>query len=363
MPDGTEDRERLDSFRDQVYRQIAAAEILGRLAEPSSIESLFRVLLDPNIADVHPSALRALLRIGRPALPVAVRLLRGQDEALVRFSARATQAAPEAPVASYRRVAALVLGTLGRAEAIEPLIEVLSQVQRDSDRAFLARELTMLPSTPASVQAFKKAYEQMSPDTRLESGSAREALAASMMRFFDPSVVPWIATQLSHVQGDPADKALEQAMLVTTALHLALPGQLPLLSKMVADFGTASEQDILAGLEELFATCEDQLACYLAYIVRPESQTGPQQFVGTKAATLLGVLGDPSVRDALVDQLGSVQNPAIYRAAIRAVDHLSPRGSPTAIGRIRELLGRGGGASADDSLELLMLRLTVRSQR
>ena len=170
----------------------------------------------------------ALLRIGTPVLPHAVRLLRGQHDALVRFNTEARQAASEqvlaAVDASYRSTAAMVLGTLGRAEAIGPLVEALGQEQHDGRRTILARELTRLPSTEVSVRAFKEAYEQVSPDTRLGSGSsAREVLAASAVRLFDPSLVPWLVAQLPKTTGDPADKALEQAKLVGRVTSVVPP--------------------------------------------------------------------------------------------------------------------------------------------
>ena len=121
-PGSAKDTTAVESFRDELFWQTTAAQLLGELEDPAAVEPLIKVLLDPAKVDVHTTALLALVKIGKPVVGEAVQLLQGKKGALEAFSARATKAATGEKVdpkdETYKSIAALILGTIGRPEAL-----------------------------------------------------------------------------------------------------------------------------------------------------------------------------------------------------------------------------------------------------
>ena len=78
----------VDDYKDQLFWQTTAAELLGRVGDPQAVEALFKVMLDPTKADVQATALLALVKLGKPTVDAASKLLQGKDEKLVSFAMR-----------------------------------------------------------------------------------------------------------------------------------------------------------------------------------------------------------------------------------------------------------------------------------
>ncbi|MBL8863187.1 MAG: HEAT repeat domain-containing protein [Planctomycetes bacterium] len=106
---------------DVVVRR-AAVEGLGRLGDPAAAQILVNVLSDAGDAPIADAARAALIRVGPAAVPALAR-------------------AAEGGTPRVRRESALVLAQLVAPEAVPPLLELVSQDQRD---AAAANELAVL---------------------------------------------------------------------------------------------------------------------------------------------------------------------------------------------------------------------------
>jgi hypothetical protein len=88
LPKGAGDKDKIDPYRDQLFWQTTAAKLLGELKDPAAVDPLLKVMLDPAKADVQMTALLALVKIGKPVLPEAIKLLKGENEKLKAFATR-----------------------------------------------------------------------------------------------------------------------------------------------------------------------------------------------------------------------------------------------------------------------------------
>ena len=88
-------------------------------------------MLDPFKADVHTTALLALVKMGKPASDRAVKLLKDDDEKLKTHSLakiqKFTKAKKPPKNKPYLETAAIMLGTMGRSDTIKPMLEVINQ--------------------------------------------------------------------------------------------------------------------------------------------------------------------------------------------------------------------------------------------
>src|SRR5690606_17264818 len=132
---------------------------------------LLKVLLDPSKGDIATTAILALVKIGKPSLDRAVKMLDASDPLVAyhkKLVMKATEAKEEPKGNPALSIAAAVIGLCGRADGIEPLIAALQKPGLEAtDKAILAQELTKLPATDASKAAFKAAFESIPLDTSL----------------------------------------------------------------------------------------------------------------------------------------------------------------------------------------------------
>lgn len=80
LPRSGYDQALIEPFRDQLFWQATAAQVLGLLGDAQAVAPLLEVMLEPVKADVHASALLALVKLGRPSVEAAAQLLAGADE-------------------------------------------------------------------------------------------------------------------------------------------------------------------------------------------------------------------------------------------------------------------------------------------
>jgi hypothetical protein len=361
----------IDAYRDQQFWQVTAAELLGRIGDAGSVEALMKVMLDPSKADVQPTAVLALVKIGKPAVDAAVKLLTDQDENLAAFHLRRVKevtGASEAPTDKpYRSTAALILGTIGRSDATEPMITALKGNLKDDQKAVIARELTKLPITPESKAAFQAAFEGISIDASVPPGeNALQMMAEVSGQFYDPDMIPWLLDRADKTKGSGDDLKALQGSLLVTALKLAKPGQLGMVKTAINRHGTQLEKDLYAQVDKLTKECEDKVACYLAAMEKSENQDQKNQFVGIKAGYMVGILGDSKACDELIAGLGSIDNAALRYVAAQVIDHLTPKGSKDVSEKLNAIITKNAKspdtnkAAADAPLKQVMYRIESR---
>ncbi len=329
-------------------------------------------MVSPFKADVAPSAVEALVEIGKPALAAAVALLRAEDRELVAYAraehlraaagadGKVPDAAQLAAEKAHVGAAALVLGRIGRAEAAAPMLKALEAPGDPLQRALLARELprlALLPGAADTRKAFRAAYEKTPTALTIPPGqSAREVLLEAAGYFFDAGLVPWIVKDAVALKGEPEDVAAIRGTSYLTALKLMTPAQEKVVEQLarikdtspdgkVTTIGEpyAKEHKIVA---DLLAACGAKVDCYLATLVDPASQANQTQFRGIKAAYMIGVHGGPEVGQKHDDALPKVTNAAIRYIIGQVIDHGAPRGDP-AIASAHQKMVDDGVASGD----------------
>ncbi len=366
-----DDKESFNGARDQLFWQTTAAEVLGETGDPAAVQPLLKVVLDPAKVDVHATAFLALVKLGKPAVEGAVKVLNGEDTKLVAYSLQRQKDAAnggQLPANLHVATMALVLGTAGRAEGRAPLVMALKKESDEANKAILARELAKIPGTDESKQAFKEAFESIALDTMIPPGNpALQVLTEASGQFYDPGLVPWLLARADAVKGDPEDKKSLQGAILITVLKLAKPDQLPLVKKAVDKYGTSIEKDIYKQVETILNACGDRVGCYLTALEKPENQDRQTQFIGIKAGYMVGILGNEQSRGELIQRLDAIDNAALRFISAQTIDQLSPKGSKEAAASLRMIIEKNAKspdknkAAGDSPLKQVMYRIEARA--
>lgn len=360
-------RDMVDPFRDESFWQITAAQVLGELRDPEAVEPLLRVLLDPSKGAAATTALLALVKIGKPAVDRATKLLDGSDTKLIDFHKEAIKkatGAKEAPAGNPAMpIAAAVIGLAGRQEGIAPMIKILESDAPDADKAVVAKELAKIPATEQSKTAFKKAFEAIPLDASVQGTPALVLLAEAAGQFYDPGMIPWLLDRARNTKGGGEEKTALQQSLVMTALKLAKSDQFETVKKAAVSYDA---KDLIPHMEEVTKACGDKVDCYLTSIEKGDYQRKEKQLAGIKAGYMIGVLGDAAARDKLISALGSIENAAVRFVAAQTIDYLTPKGSDDVVKKLDEIIAKNKKSAdqnkiaGDQPLQQVSYRLSAR---
>jgi hypothetical protein len=363
----------VDKFRNELFWQTTAAQLLGEIKDETAVEPLMKVMLDPAKADVQTTAVLALAKIGKPAVDRALKILNDQDQAMATFAAARYQKATgskEAPKDKpHVATAALVLGVIGHKDALAPMVSALKNAKEESTKAIIARELAKLPATPDSKEAFKQAFESITVDAMIPPGAnALQALGESAAGFYDPSLIPWMLDRGEKTTGERDALLALRSTVTVSALKLMKPDQAQLVKGAVDKWGTQIEKDAFKQASELLQACGDRVQCYLAAIEKSENQEQKNQFIGIKAGYMIGIFGDEKARDGLVERLDSIENAAVRFTASQTIDFLSPKGSIEAADAIDKIIEKNKKSAdrnkiqGDNPLKQVMYRVRSRAE-
>jgi hypothetical protein len=263
-------------------------------------------------------------------------------------------------------------------ECAPPLLAALPKADPVS-RALIARELVKLPATPATMNAFKKAFEATPIELTIPPGqNAREAILEAASFSFDADLVPWIVQTALASKGEPEDVAPVQEAALITAMKLMTEKQVATVEKLRAlkvqgpdgklqALGSSFEKE-WSMATRMLASCKDDVECWLREVEAPASKDRDDQFRGVKAAYMVGVLGKPEIRGRLGDAMPKIENVATAYVTARAIDHLSPKGDPALADKL-EALVREAEQSKDQHriaqrsfLKEIVSRLRARAQ-
>jgi HEAT repeat protein len=345
-------RDLIDPYRDQLFWQVTAAQVLGETGGSEAVEPLLKVLLDPGKGDIATTALLALVKIGKPAVARSIKLL-DESDPLVKFykeNIKKATDAKELPKGNPALpIAAAVIGMAGRSEGIDPLIAAMNKSGvEDSDKAVLAQELTKIPATAKSKKAFMEAFESIPASAEMGNGSpALVVLAEAAGDFYDPSMVDWLLAQARSAKGSGDERKAVQQTLATTALKIAKSGQLDAVKAAAKAY---SVDDLLKYGAPVLEKCGDKVDCYLTEVEKTENQSKEKQVAGIKAAYMIGILGNDKARDELIDRLPSLENAAVHFVATKSVDKLTPKGSPEVVEKLEELIEKNEKSADQDKL-------------
>ncbi len=353
----------MKTLKNEVFWQITAAEIAGKLKSEKAIKPLIKVVLSPSKADLASTAVIALIKIGKPAIAATTEVLNGTDKAIVDYSktenlvggqkgtdGKIPEAAIKQAEKAHIATAAIILATIGRDEATPVLLGAIQKTEDNATKAILARELTKLPRTAETVEAFKTVFEKIPMDTMIPPGQgAKESLLEAAGGFFDASLVPWIIKTGTDAKGEQQDIDAVRGATLLAAAKLAKAdqvGELDALAGMKtaagadgksSTVGKAYEKELKMA-KELLAACKDSVDCYVGKIAESDSQEKERQFVGIKAAYMLGVLGGPEVKDKIVAALPKVQNAAVRYVSLSVLDFHSPKGDVALADKLQKMV-------------------------
>jgi len=341
------------------WSQVTSAKILGDTKAVKAVPSLIKVMLTPSKADAHMTSVLGLVKMGKPAAAAAIALLKGENKDLIKYSTEeAIKQFGDKPTAdqtkqasnAYVATAALILATIGREESGVPLMEAIEKAE-DVPRAIIARELTKLPKSEATVKAFQTAFEKTSLGLSLPpaGANARESLLDSFPTFFDASLVPWLIKLADNQKGDETDVAGFKETALASILKVAKADQLADIEKYagqkslgadgkMSTVGKALESE-MTQTKALLAACGDKIECYLAKLVDPAVQDDKKtQFTGIKAIYMVGVLGSPDVRGKLIDLMPKLKSSAVRGLAASVIDFYSPKGDKEMAGKLQKVI-------------------------
>ncbi|HVY47830.1 MAG TPA: hypothetical protein VHB21_18205, partial [Minicystis sp.] len=375
------------NLKDELFWQITAAECLGLMHADDAVKPLIKVLLSPAKADAGTTAVLALVKIGKPAIAPSVALLKGDDQDLINYSKteqlkaagdKATNDQKKAAETAYVGTAALILATIGRQETAAPLMDALGGKLDDVSRAIIARELTKLPKTSATVSAFKEAYEKTPPSLSIPPGiGGRETLLEASGMFFEPDLVPWYVKTAKTMKGEESDLEPIREASLAAAMKLMKADQIDVVDELANMKANVDGKPTTVGkgfdkemklAKELVKSCGDKVDCYLKALGDPKSQAQETQFTGIKAAYMVGALGNGDTRQKILDTMPKITNAAVRFVAVSAIDYLSPKGDKAIAEKLQKIVDDGEASkdpnkiAANAPFKTVIYRLHARAQ-
>jgi len=365
--------DKITAYRNEQFWQVTAAEILGNIKATDSIKSLFKTVIDPNKADIAATAIIAMVKMGKDSMNTLIDALLGKDAEMVEFTKGKIKDAKEAAITPVRS-AALVIGTIGRADGVQPLMLALDKADKADviTRAIIARELSKCPSTPESLKAFLNVYNEMPVSAVIPPGNtAVDVLTESMAMFYDPSVIEVLIKRGNEFKGDPEDRDIIRDTAMSTMVKLMRKDQVELVEKTINDWAPKKDQaklekEALEKSKAVLNACGEKLECYLAKLEESAVQEKNEQFQGIKAAYMLAILGNDKTRMEIVQRFPKIKNAAIKFTAGQALDHLAPKGDKAAADEIDKQLqvnidkGDNNLIAGDAPLRQIRYRLIAR---
>src|SRR5262249_47659934 len=110
-PSGAGENAKVTTYQNELFWQTTAAEILGELKDPAGIKPLFKTMMTPSKADVAGTASRALIKMGKDAVPFLIGVIGGKDADIIDYAKTQSGGSPE-EAKSYIRNAAVMLGAI-----------------------------------------------------------------------------------------------------------------------------------------------------------------------------------------------------------------------------------------------------------
>jgi hypothetical protein len=290
----------------------------------------------------------------------------GQDAEIVDYAK--TQSGGNAEEAkSYVRTSAVVLGAIGRSDALGPMVRALGTTDSDINRAVLARELTKFATTPDSEKAFQAAFDKINPTALIPPGNnARSQLMEASAHFYDPQLVPWLLKQIKEAKGGDNEKDVVQIAGLVSAIKLMTKAQVGDVKAAVDKEGTPIEKDAFKLASDVVNACGENVGCYLSKIQEPAAQEEKTQFMGLKAASMLAILGNAGTSMEVVKQLPKVRNASVRFSAALAIDHLTQKDSAPVADALQKIVDDNktkddrNMMQADQPVKEIMYRLRAR---
>jgi hypothetical protein len=340
VPIASSQRSQLKPMMDQVYWQVTAAEILGKLRSKKAVGPLIKTVLSPFKANVAVTSMAALARIGKPVVEPVVKMLEGTATDLNRYAeaefrraevdqGKSAAADDERAKRSHLHYAVLILGNLGSEEAKKPLLAA-ARSETKWLRQLAAEKLPLLPKDAALIEAFKRVYEETSVADKFPDNTyAKERLIESAGLFFEPGLAAWVLADVQKLEGTKGDVDAVKATALAYALRAADQRTWPEVERLYADVKAASKGPTLkhyeeahAGAKALLDKCGDEASCHAKAL----NAAGPEPMPAVRAAYMLTLLGGTAQKAEIVKHALATKNNSVRMTLAAAIITLSPKG-------------------------------------
>lgn len=370
----------VNDYKDRLYQTVTAAQILGELGDASAVKPLIKVVLDPAKQDAGNEALLALTKIGKPSVDAAVKLFQSKDDELAQFQQKKLQKASGAdkPPGGTPHVATagMILGAIGRGEAVAPVLEALAAAKEDADKVPFLTTLAMLPHTPQVKEAFVEGLKNIDTDSEYNGGNALQQLAEPATLFFDASLASVLVDRAGEIKGKDDKEKLTKALLALAAVKIMDQSNMGAVGALVSSM--PKEEGALGPTIEkiknaydlgkkLLETCKKDAACYLTEAQKPQNQEDKTQIVGMKALYAFGQLKGPDGAAALIDALPTLQEGSLRYVVSQIIDHHNPKGNSEVAAKLDAIIAKNKDsmdtekASNDKPLRDAVYRLRARA--
>lgn len=372
-PSDRTNEDKVAAYRNEQFWQVTSAEVLGNIKATDAIKPLFKTIIDPNKGDIAATSVVALVKMGKDSMNTLIDSLLGKDQEIQDYAKTKIKNEKDAALTVIRS-AALVIGTIGRSDGVQPLIVSLDKVDKNDHvtRAIIARELAKCPPTPDSTKTIVGVYESMPVSAVIPPGAvAVSVLSESIGQLYNPSLVDMMINRVNSFKGEQEDRDQLRDTVIPTIIKLMRKDQLAAVEEAIQKWAPKPdeaklEKEALQKAKAVLNACGDGIECYLAKIEEAAVQEKQEQFQGIKASYMLGILGNDKTRMEIVKRFPNIKNAAVKFTAGQALDYLAPKGDQAAADEIGKQIeaniakGDPNLIAGDNPLRQIRFRLLAR---
>jgi hypothetical protein len=344
---------------DQIqFWQLTAAQLIGDTKFTAGIGPLVKVLMTPAKKDLTFPVRLALHKMPKEAEPELIKALKGEGDY--------SKLADNYPEQAYVPLVAEPLAYISRPAGQQAILDALGKAANDQNKVMLATYLTYYPSDPKLVKAFTTAYQGVAANAAIAlmgGSNGRSILAGTAANFFDPSLTPWILSEVANAKGEAADSM--PASGLPAAIKLMTSEQEKAVSDAVNKIqGKAIEKDMFASASAVLDKCKKDASCYLGVLDTPVPSAPPAAKMGhVKAVWMSAELKGPDTKAKLLQRVEKVKDGSVRLALLEAIDMLSPQGDSAAADKLEKLVETdtaAGNKAGTDEMYRIALKLRSR---
>lgn len=345
----------------QGFWQQTATYMLGEVGTEKSAKPLLKLILTPSKSPLHQYALVSLVKLGKPAIAPVEALLKGEDKDLMKYSedqviagaqkdtnGKIPDAVKKSAGKAYLPIAAEVLGNLGSEGSAKSLLDVVNanvdeKTGDQTTRVIAALALTMLPKSQATIDAYKKTYEDTKLDLDIPAGPAKELLGSRVSDFLDPSLATWLAKNSAELKGENSETDPVRQVAFVSAVKLMTAetvsdveglGNTKAVTEVQDEKGQTKKKDTTVGegykdqfaqAKAIVSKCGSDVKCYLTAATSEENHKKEKEFTALKAMYMVGMLGKDAERDQLLEALPKINSDTVRAAALKIIESMTPK--------------------------------------
>jgi hypothetical protein len=251
----------------------------------------------------------------------------------------------------------MILGAIGRGEAVAPVLEALASAKEAADKVPHLTTLAMLPHTPQVKEAFVDGLKNLDSDAEYNGGNALQALAEPATLFFDASLAEVLVERANELKGKDDKEKLTKALLALAAIKIMDQSNMgtvgALVQSLPKDDGALGPtmEKIKSGYDlakKLLETCKKDAACYLAEAQKPQNQADKTQLVAMKALYAYGQLKGAEGDAALIEALPGLPEGALRYVVSQIIDHHNPKGNTDIASKLDAIIAKNKDSMDQD---------------